>query len=32
MVGAFQDREVQTALRLPAGEAPLALMPVGHPD
>lgn len=32
MVGAFRDREVKDALSLSAGEAPLALMPVGHPD
>jgi SagB-type dehydrogenase family enzyme len=32
MVGAFQDRQVKRVLNLPAREAPLALMPVGHPD
>ena len=32
MVGAFGDREVKQVLGLAAGEAPLALMPVGHPD
>ena len=31
MVGAFQDQEVRNVLHLPANEAPLALMPVGHP-
>lgn len=32
MVGAFRDQEIQEVLRLPANEAPLALMPVGHPE
>ena len=30
MVGAFDDSEVQRALRLPADHEPLGLMPVGH--
>lgn len=30
MVGAFRDEKLRTVLRLPASEAPLALMPVGH--
>jgi SagB-type dehydrogenase family enzyme len=32
MVGAFRDREVKRVLSLSTREAPLALMPVGHPD
>ena len=32
MVGAFQDKQVKQLLNLSAREAPLALMPVGHPD
>lgn len=32
MVGAFQDRQVRQLLGMSAREAPLALMPVGHPD
>lgn len=32
MVGAFRDKEVRTVLDLPPREAPLALMPVGHPE
>jgi nitroreductase len=31
IVGAFQDQEVRNVLHLSANEAPLALMPVGHP-
>jgi SagB-type dehydrogenase family enzyme len=32
ILGAFQDQEVQRVLGLPEYEAPLALMPVGHPE
>ncbi len=32
MVGAFRDADIQTILQLPSREAPLALMPVGHPE
>lgn len=31
ILGAFEDRKVRSVLGLPRGEAPLALMPVGHP-
>ncbi|MBA4178011.1 MAG: nitroreductase [Leptothrix sp. (in: Bacteria)] len=30
LVGAFDDQRLQAGLALPAGQAPLALMPVGH--
>jgi hypothetical protein len=31
MVGAFHDGKVAKVLMLPAGEAPLGLMPIGRP-
>lgn len=31
-VGAFHDNQVKQALKLPAAEHPLGLMPVGHPE
>lgn len=31
MVGAFEDDEIKKVLRLPEGEEPMALMPVGKP-
>lgn len=32
IVGAFRDSKVRDVLDLPSDEAPLALLPVGHPD
>ncbi len=32
IVGAFEDEDVKSVLGLPANAAPLALMPVGHPE
>jgi SagB-type dehydrogenase family enzyme len=32
MVGAFRDAKARAVLQLPSHEAPLALMPVGHPE
>ena len=31
LIGAFNDAEVSTALALPTDQAPLYLIPVGHP-
>lgn len=32
VIGAFRDREVARVLQLPEDEAPLYLMPIGHPE
>jgi nitroreductase len=31
LIGAFNDKEVERALSLPADQKPLYLIPVGHP-